>query len=206
MKTYIYLIRHSESLKVNHILNNDSLQIKNEKTVLSVNGEKLAEKLSKNCELSNIDGIYSSTYTRAISTAKYIASENNLVVNIDERFNERKHGVNSYSELPLDFEKHQFEDINFKMLNGESYKEVKQRTYDALTDVLNNNLGKRIGIVSHSTALAFLLSNWCEVSYDKCYKFNQKVFFDGKWGYCETFKLEFEENELVNIENIRLLK
>ena len=45
--TTIYLMRHSEPLKVNHELNNDSLQTQNEKCVLSKNGEKLAKEKSK---------------------------------------------------------------------------------------------------------------------------------------------------------------
>lgn len=206
MKTYVYLIRHSEAFKVNNILNSDTLQLQNEKTILSVNGEKIAFQLAKNNELNNIDVVYSSNYTRAISTAKYIANQNNLILNIDERFNERKYGVNNYCELPFEFEKIQFNDENFKMLSGESRKEVNERMNEALTDILNNNLGKKIVIVSHSTAIAFLLTNWCKVNYDNCYTFNEKVFFDGKWNYCETFKLEFQENKLLNIENIKFFK
>mgnify|MGYP004507657531 FL=1 len=34
--TTIYLIRHSKPLKVNNALNNDSLQIQNEKSSLSI--------------------------------------------------------------------------------------------------------------------------------------------------------------------------
>ena len=33
---------------------------------------------------------------------------------------------------------------------------------------------------------------------------DQNIFFNGKWNYCETFKLEFDDNNnLVNIENIK---
>ena len=45
-----------------------------------------------------------------MSTAKYIAYYNNTVVNIDETFNERNHGVDSYKELPDNFELLQFND------------------------------------------------------------------------------------------------
>lgn len=38
--TTIYLIRHSEPLKVNYEHSNDNLQIQNEKQVLSKEGEK----------------------------------------------------------------------------------------------------------------------------------------------------------------------
>ena len=38
---------------------------------------------------------------------------------------------------------------------------------------------------------------------DSDYKFNNKIFFDGKWDYLETFKLTFDENNnLINIKNI----
>lgn len=36
--------------------------------------------------MKNIDVIWSSNYVRAIATAKYIARENNIEINIDEKF------------------------------------------------------------------------------------------------------------------------
>lgn len=89
--THIYLIRHSEQLKIkNKIVQNEDSQISNEKIILSVKGEKKAQKISKLKQLNNVDVLWSSNYVRAISTAKYIASENNIEINIDENFNERK--------------------------------------------------------------------------------------------------------------------
>ena len=90
-KTKIYLIRHSEQLKINNpSVKHENAQINNEKIILSVDDEKKAEKISKLKELSNIDVLWSSNYVRAIATAKYIAKQNNIEINIDERFNERK--------------------------------------------------------------------------------------------------------------------
>lgn len=89
--TQVFLIRHSEQLKIkNNIITNESSQISNEKIILSVEGEKKAEEISKLYELKNIDVLWSSNYVRAISTAKYIAYHNNIEINIDENFNERK--------------------------------------------------------------------------------------------------------------------
>lgn len=42
--TTVYLIRHSKPLKVNNDFNKDSLQLRNEKEVLSVEGEEIAQK------------------------------------------------------------------------------------------------------------------------------------------------------------------
>ena len=85
-KTEIYIIRHSEPLKLDSgNFSNDSEQIKNEKIILSIDGEKRAYSLSESEELQNIDMLFSSNYVRAISTAKYIAFKNNIEINIDDR-------------------------------------------------------------------------------------------------------------------------
>lgn len=91
METIIYLIRHSEQLRLKgENFSQDSSQVKNEKIPLSISGELLAQNLSNIEELKNIDVLFSSTYVRAISTAKYIAEKNNLEINIDERLRRTK--------------------------------------------------------------------------------------------------------------------
>ena len=55
--THIYLIRHSEQLKIkNKIVQNEDSQISNEKIILPVKGEKKAQKISKLKQLNNVDG------------------------------------------------------------------------------------------------------------------------------------------------------
>lgn len=206
MQTEIYLIRHSEPFKGHRgIINtHESILIENEKSPLSINGEKMAEEFSNNDEFKNLDVVYSSNYVRAMSTAKYFAFNNNLKVDIDERFNERIHGVDSWSDLPVNFELNQFNDETYKVGFGESQKDVQTRMYDGLVSVMSKNKGKRIAIVSHSTAIAFLLKMFSEVKYDGNYTYNGNVYFNGKWEYLETFKLNYDENNnLVNIENIK---
>ena len=56
--TEIYFLRHSEILKANNIENNDSLQLKNEKMILSINGEKLAYEKSQEAEMQNFDVVF----------------------------------------------------------------------------------------------------------------------------------------------------
>lgn len=204
--TTLYLVRHSEPIKVHMGIEevDDTILLSNIKSPLSINGEHLAETISNNKEFSNLDVVWSSDYVRAMSTAKYFAFNNNLKVNVSNKLGERKHGINSWNELPEDFERKQFLDENYKVENGESQKETKEREYSFLLKILEEYSNKRILIVGHSTAFAFLLSYWCEVSYDKEYYFNGIPFFDGKWNYCETFKLEFDDNNnLINIQNLK---
>ncbi len=203
----VYFVRHSKPLKVNNDKNIDSLQIQNEKQPLSIEGENIAREKLNIEELKDIDKLYSSSYVRAISTAKYIA-ENNIEINVINDFGERKFGINSWDELPDNFGEKQFLDENFKTEFGESQKEVRERTFNALMNVLEND-DKKIAIVFHSTAMLFLLMTWCKVipsKEDFSYKFlfNDEEVFNDKIDYCEIFKLTFDDkNKLINIENIK---
>ena len=184
-------MRHSEPLKPININNSDTLQNQNEKWGLTINGETLAKEKSEHIELNNFDIVISSNYVRAISTAKYFTKDKLF---IDENFGERKFGINSWEELPKEFGKKQFEDFDYILPNGESINEVIEREYNSLVNILNNYHDKKILIIGHATALASLFSKWCEIDYTGIYKFDGKQFFDGKWNYCETFKLEFDDD------------
>lgn len=206
--TTIYLIRHSKPLKVNNTFNNDSLQIQNEKSSLSIEGEQIAqEKLNKN-EFDNIDILFSSNYVRTIQTAKYLSTKDDLEINVISDLGERKFGINSWNELPESFERKQFLDENYKIGNGESQKEVSNRMYSTIMKILRENKNKRIAIVSHATAISYLLKKWCDIQVvdDKLkYSFNNNILLNGYFNYCETFKLEFDDNyELISIQNINL--
>ena len=206
METTIYLIRHSKPLKIKENLeSNDSLQIQNEKNPLSVEGEEKAKLLSEQESFQNIDVVISSNYVRSIATAKYIAEKNNTKVLIMDDFGERKHGINSWEELPENFEKRQLENKDYKIGSGESHQEVANRMYDALMKVLSNYQGKKITIVSHATAMIFLFISLTTYQNNKLY-FEDKLLIDEnfEWDAPEVFELKFnEENELISIINKR---
>lgn len=205
--TTIYLIRHSKPLKVNNEYTKDDLQTQNEKKILSFEGEKIAQARFESCIFDDVDCVYSSNYIRAISTAKYVAEKNNLEINIVDELGERKFGISSWSELPENFERKQFLDENYKIGNGENQKQVRERMYSAITKILAENKNKKIVIISHATAISYLLKKWCniEIVDDKLrYLFNGKILLDGYFNYCETFKLVFDDNNnLINIDNIK---
>ena len=202
--TTIYLMRHSIALKnINNDCNNDSLQLQNEKMPLSIEGEELASNISKEEELQNIDVVISSNYVRAMATAKYISKANNVNLIVNSAFGERKFGVNSWDELPSGFELRQNDDENYKIGDGESQKEVRERVYKALMKVIDEYKDKRIVIVSHGSAILWLLKQWCDVNLkNKCITFNDKLIIYDNIFNCTTFKLEFDDKRLVDIEKI----
>ena len=205
--TTIYLIRHSKPLKVNNEYTKDDLQTQNEKKILSFEGEKIAQARFESCIFDDVDCVYSSNYIRAISTAKYVAEKNNLEINIVDELGERKFGISSWSELPENFERKQFLDENYKIGNGENQKQVRERMYSAITKILEEKKKKKVVIISHATAISYLLKKWCniEIVDNKLrYLFNGKILLDGYFNYCETFKLVFDDNNnLINIDNIK---
>ena len=208
--TKIYLLRHSQPFRklLGEYNSSDVEQVRNEKNVLSVYGEKLAREISERKELQNIDVIYSSHYVRAMCTAKYIAENNNIELNVDERLGERKFGVNDISELPSDFFEEQFRNWDYKLEKGESANEVSKRMNEVLLEIINNNKDKTIAIVSHGTAISAMLKTWCNVLLNEETKlielyFNDKLVFDGNWNCPELFELEFDNNNLISISNIR---
>ena len=176
--TTIYLIRHAEQLKIDGIKNlKENEQLINEKIILSEKGEEQDKKLSKNKELQNIDVLWSSNYARAVATAKYIANQNKIPINIDENLGERKLGdLNELQELGknanIRYTEAQILNENLKTSNGESRKEVSERMTKCIKNILSNNKGKRIAIVSHGASIKFFLANWCEIEERGVLKYN----------------------------------
>ena len=186
METIVYIARHSEGLMkyIDEYNSLDSFEIKNEKNPLSVVGEEKARRLSECSELIGLDKIYSSHYVRTISTAKYIADKNNLKLNIDFRFGERKFGINDFKELPGNYFIRQIEDRSYKINDGECFNEVQERMLSALMEHLSNNHGKRLLIVSHGTSLSMMLAKWCDLKVNTQTQlieiyFNNELAFDG---------------------------
>ena len=210
IKTTVYLIRHSvrfDSKKILQYNTNQNKTIKNEKIILSVEGEKRAEILSHEKELQNIDIVYTSNCVRTLQTAKYLLKKQNLKFNIDERFDERRSGIPN-NNIVHDWWLRQYIDENYRTEGGESQKDVRERFTEAFNEVLKANKGKRIAIFSHGYAITFFIMTWCKFKYnsekdDMQFYFKNKKIFDKKLNAPEVFKLEFDENnKIVDLKNI----
>jgi len=205
--TIIYLIRHAETADETGIRNtNEDFQKINEMEILSVKGEEQSKKLSKNIELQNIDVIWSSNYTRAKATAKYISNKNNLNYNLDKRLCERKLGniedlakfMNS--KKTRDPSREQLAFPEFKTRDGESAKDTNKRMNEFISEILEKHNGKRIAVVSHGGAIKFYLLSYCKV--------NERLNLEYKGKELSItspclLKMTFRKNELLNLEQIK---
>ena len=208
--TIVYLIRHSIRFDFKLIDSYNTKQndvIKNEKSILSIEGEKRAKILANNPELKNIDVVYASNCVRTLQTAKYLLDVQKLHINIDERFDERRIGIPNDKECPNWYIK-QHLDENYKTVGGESQKEVRERFNEAFNEVISQNRGKRIAIFSHGYAISFFLMKWMKlenITNDKkiTLSFKNKIIFDKEIDAPEVFKVTInEKNEIIDIENI----
>lgn len=206
-ETIIYLIRHAETVDEKGIRNTcEDFQMINEKEILSIQGEEQSKKLSDNVELQNLDVIWSSNYTRAKATAKYIAYKNKLQYNLDKRLSERKLGdLEDLARFMTDKEtrdpsREQLAFPEFKTRDGESANETNKRMNEFISEILEKYEGKRIAVISHGGSIKFLLLSYCKVNKNLNleYKKNELCINSP----C-LLKMTFRQNELLNLEQIQ---
>lgn len=206
MKT-IYLIRHSAPFV--EIENYDDYKNVpwsdfNRNMVLSSEGEEKAKKLCNIDELKHLDAVYSADSFRAIGTAKYVAEINNLKIKLDSRINERNLGVNTISELPENQTLESFKDKDYKFGNGESLNEVDKRFNSFISEILESNYNN-IALFIHGIIMMSFLQNNTSFSFDGKYMrllFNNKEIYNDKMKNPMVFKIEYENNMIVDIKEI----
>ena len=210
MNTVIYFILNSEPISKSNlkiISSDDKMQTMNEKAILSVAGEDKAYNLSIDKELQNISAVYSSSYVRALETAKYIACENDTIINVDDRFDERKVGLMG-DMTAKEFSRLQAKDFDFKLSGGESLNQTKRRMVEATKNVLMFEAGNRVAVVTHAFALTCLLSSWCEVgkNYDDeiILSYGEASIVDGTFTAPMVFKVTFDGMNVKNVERLNI--
>ncbi len=210
METVVYLIRHAQ--KADDSLFNsynvlDSNREKDERKILTIDGEKKSLELAKMEIFDNIDIIYSSHFSRCIGTAKYMASKLNMRINIDSRLGERNSGLlerNISSDKMFYY--NTTHDFDYKINDGESLNEVRKRMEEVFKEIVDMNLGKQIAIFSHNTAIFSLLLCYCEVGYnlddELILTYDEDLSFPFEFSSPEIIKLTLLEKEVVKIERI----
>lgn len=206
MKTN-YLIRHSAPFV--EIENYDDYKNVpwsdyNRNMILSSEGEEKAKKLCNIDELKHLDAVYSADSFRAIGTAKYVAEINNLKIKLDNRINERNLRVNTISELPENQTLESFKNKDYKFGTGESLNEVDKRFNYFINEILeskNNN----IALFIHGIIMMSFLQNNTSFSFDgknMRLLFNNKEIYNDKMKNPMVFKIEYENNMIVDIKEI----
>ena len=85
-----------------------------------------------------------------------------------------------------------------KCTNGESMEEAKVRMDDSIRRIAQENVGKKVAIVSHGAAIKFFLMNWCKLSGAYLY-YKENCIRVNSPG---VIKILIEDGSVVNIETI----
>ncbi|WP_444810835.1 histidine phosphatase family protein, partial [Streptococcus canis] len=104
-----------------------------------------------------IDKCYSSPYKRSVDTIFPLAKSRDMKIIILSDLRER----NLSDEWVKDFNEiaqKQWEEFNFKLLNGDSLQEVQERNIKALNHMLSESKNQTVVIGTHETALSTIIN------------------------------------------------
>jgi len=159
MKTRLIFVRHAEAEgNLNRLFHGwyDSK--------ITEKGHKQARKVAERLADVPIDVIYSSSLTRTLQTAQYIADVKQLPIIRTDKMKEINGGDWEnilWDEIPKLYPRENYtwekEPHLHKMPNGESMEEFYHRVITEVKDIANKNSGKNICIVTHGTAIRAML-------------------------------------------------
>lgn len=84
---------------------------------------------------------------------------------------------------------------SLKCAGGENFTEVEKRMNEVIEEIVENNIGKNVAIVSHGAAIKYYLKKYCDFK-------NNKLLYKEKEIYIASpsiLKLEFEGIKLKEI-------
>lgn len=187
MSTYIYMVRHGESLKLEG----------NERTRgLTEKGHMDARRVTDILKEERIDTFISSPYNRAMLTIEKAADfyEKEIVVyeNLKEcMFSNEDQIISDKEVYPL--VKKMFANQDFTLTEGESYKDCRRRVVKVLKEILMDFQGQKIVIGTHGLVMTLMMN-----------------YFNNQYGFeflihtskPDVYKLEFNGGQLMNVERL----
>ena len=199
----IYLVSNNITNK-NYIndKNNDNIEYKIKNSSLNYEGINNAIKLAN--YFKKINYIYSSEYNTAIETSNYLSYKLNKKVRIDNRLNLKTIGITKLSQLPNYYHEQSYLDSNYKLDNGESQNDVRNRMYSIINELINKYNNKNILLVTHYINIIYLLRIWCNIKYKEDILYNNKVITNSTTNDPNIFKLTFNNNKIISIEYLLL--
>jgi len=145
-KTKIIFLRHSDTQKNPNL--NAALW------GLSEEGKKQAEKTANLPIMNEVDVIYVSEEKKTALTVEPLSRKLGKKTIPVSFFNEVKRGDKFLTKKEFEAEKvKQLKDLDYRAFNGESGKEALARFKQGIDQILKENIGKTILVVTHGTIL-----------------------------------------------------
>ena len=201
--TTIYLINNSLTMNNLSFPDQDSLEQKREKRILSIEGEVASKKLASEKALQTVQFIYTSPFVMSIGTAKYLAQKLELEISIRREIGERILGNLGDKKIRMITEI-QENDFDYRLNGGESLNDVKKRMVRFVNRLLEEHADKTIALFTHNVAITCLLSNWCTKGFNLdnrlILNYHEEAIIDGAWDGINMIEMVFDDHELVSIK------
>jgi 2,3-bisphosphoglycerate-dependent phosphoglycerate mutase len=187
MKTFIYMVRHGESPKMEG----------NERTRgLTDKGKSDANIVSDILQGEGIEVFVSSPYQRAILTIQDLAKDSGKEILVFEDLKERifsneENPISDKELLPL-LEK-SFSDSHFALTGGESNTVCQNRAIMVLIELLNTYQGQKVVIGTHGAVMTLMMG-----FFDKQYDLN----FLLNTSKPDVYRMEFNDQDLVEVKRL----
>ncbi|HFK1455351.1 histidine phosphatase family protein [Bacillus cereus] len=187
MNTYIYMVRHGESPKLDG----------GERTRgLTEKGSLDVHKVTDILKTEGIDTFISSPYKRAVLTIEKTANlyEREILIyeNLKEcMFSSGDQVISDKEVYPL--VQKMFSNPGYALAEGESYADCQRRVVKVLKEILMDFQGQKIVIGTHGLVMTLMMNY-----FDKQYGFE----FLMNTSKPDIYKMEFKEKQLMNVERV----
>ncbi|MGY2609265.1 histidine phosphatase family protein [Bacillus pretiosus] len=187
MNTYIYMVRHGESSK---------LEGSERTRGLTEKGSLDAHRVTDILKTEGIDTFISSPYKRAVLTIEKTANlyEKEILIyeNLKEcMFSSGDQVISDKEVYPL--VKKMFSNPDFTLMEGESYKDCQRRVVKVLKEILMDFQGQKIVIGTHGLVMTLMMNY-----FDKQYGFEFLIHTSKP----DIYKLEFNDEQLLNVKKL----
>ena len=199
----IYLISNNCLLDGLCYDNKDDLDLIRMIRPLSSEGEILSKKISSIKEFENIEKIYSSFYSSAISSSKYLSEKLEININLDERLNDCKVGILGSKNMKM-VKGLQDHDFNYKLSSGESLIDVGNRIENFINKIIDNE--EDCVIFTHKRAILGYLLKYCEVGYNLddnlILGFNGNIIYDDSETELDCYEIIINNKKIIDIKSL----
>jgi len=187
MNTYIYMVRHGESSK---------LEGSERTRGLTEKGSLDAHRVTDILKTEGIDTFISSPYKRAVltieKTANFYEKEILIYENLKEcMFSSGDQVISDKEVYPL--VKKMFSNPDCTLMEGESYKDCQRRVVKVLKEILMDFQGQKIVIGTHGLVMTLMMNY-----FDKQYGFEFLIHTSKP----DIYKLEFNDEKLLNVKKL----
>jgi alpha-ribazole phosphatase len=173
--TKIILIRHGLT-----VWNHEMRYQGHADVPLAEEGHRQAEKVAKRLATEKLSAVYASDLGRACQTAQTVANQHQLPVTLLPALREINFGLwegCTYQELQRDYPeviRYWFDrPADTVIPQGETFRDVKERAYGAILEVVKKHPGECVAVVSHGGTIRTLLCAVLDLDLNKVWQIKQ---------------------------------